>query len=85
MPKLASDSCGARDTEGPWKGSRREVEWRWVANFSLHVNSRPRGGGVGGVGITGMAERALREEVWAGSACLPIMWEDFGLKLLIPE
>lgn len=40
LPKLASDSCGAGDSEGPWKG-RREVRWRWVAISSLHLDARP--------------------------------------------
>lgn len=39
LPKLVSDSCGARGTEAP--GKVAEEEWRWVAIFSLHSNSRP--------------------------------------------
>lgn len=79
LPKLVSDSCGARGTEAP--GKVAEEKWSgggWLFFLSIQIP------GLGG-SITGMAERAQREEVGAGSACLPIMWEDFGLQLLIPE
>lgn len=41
LSKLASDSCGAGDSEGPWKGSRRKVGWKGVVISPLHLDFRP--------------------------------------------
>lgn len=41
LSTLASNSCGVVDSRGSWKGSRREVAWRWVAISHLHLDCRP--------------------------------------------
>lgn len=75
LPHLASNSYRVGDSEVPWKGHKGEGR----CLFSPFIWIPGLGGS-----LTGMTKKALREELGAGPVCLPIKWEDFGLKLPPP-